>query len=256
MASHLLDDDIPEVEVDVQQNRSYAENLAGIATSLVQGKKGVAKAFDLRLPVSDPNDIGKYSARLAPDGMSIRITLPTVPSYFYTSAEAMIDLEKEDCDIFFSETATMTQAFATKVRNNITLQTRSIQLNLSQKCRVFDERFGLVDGQSKVHGYELTAHEYVLPFDFEGVPWAVIYLFWRVQLDDSFEETSTPAQKNKRDDLKKKMERLTLNSKQKNQKPKQRNSNAGSRKSEKPDSDDEEGNFSDSSSGDGNMNTD
>lgn len=226
----------------------------GIATPLVQGKKGVAKAFDLRLPVFDPNDIGKYSARLAPDGMSIRITLPTVPSYFYTDAEAMLDLEEEDFDTFFSEAAAMTQAFATKVRNNVALQTRSIQLNLSQKCRVFDDRFGMSDGQSKVHGYELTAHEYVYPFDFENVPWAAIYLFWRVQIDDSFEETSTPIQKNKRDDLKKKMMRLTLGSKKKNEKPKQRKSDAESLKSDS-DFSDEEGN-ADSNRGDSNMYTD
>lgn len=226
MASFSVDD-IFEIEVDVQRNGSYPETIAGIAVPLVKGEKGASKAFDFRLFVHDPNDIGVYSARLAADGMSIRLTVPSLPSFFYRDAEAMFDLEEEDTEVFFSEAKTMTEAFATKIRKNVALQTRSIQLNLSMKCRVFDDRFGSSDGQSNFHGHELTPHVYVLPSSFENVEWNPIYLFYRIQIDNSFEETSTPLQKNARDTLLKQFDRLNLSGKKTTDKVKERKSDPG-----------------------------
>ncbi|GAX17652.1 hypothetical protein FisN_UnNu086 [Fistulifera solaris] len=215
MAS-LLFDDVVEIEVDVFQNRLYPESILGIATPFVHmtRKKGVAKAFDLRLPVLDPNDIGKYSARLAPDGMSISLTIPTAPAYFYMNPDIMADVERDEdkygqaTDMYFDEAMAMTQTFATKLRETPVLQTRTVQLNLNHKCCVFDDRFGSSDGQSKIHGSELTAIQHVLPTKFKKMKWTVIYVMWRVQIDDSFEKTSTPAKKDKLDELAERMKRM------------------------------------------------
>lgn len=218
MASLLLDDDFPKIEVDVDKTRTYLEGFTGHAFRKVNiGKKGYAQAFELRFHVSDPNDLiaasSKYSARLSHDGMSIRVTIPALPSYVYLDSENMLAEEAVtavDAKIHCANAHEEVTAFSLKVQKNPNLQTRSFDIQLSKKCRILDDNYGVLGGQSLMQGHELTAHYFMFNTTFAGRKWPVFYFYWRVQVDNIYENLAAASNKIKAEELFKKMLRMSL----------------------------------------------
>lgn len=204
MASGFSDYSVVEISVDVDATGQYPEGLFVLSVPMADvGNAGFAKAIHLRLPVAHPNDLKLYSAFLSSDGMRIRLIVPTVSKFFYEETVAMLEKEKklaESRGIFCFETERKLLALAAKFAANKTLQTRTIEIQLSQKCRIFDKNWVKGESQTKARGWELKGYESYANSVYKGVNWPAVYMYWRVQVEDSYEETKTPRRDNDDDD--------------------------------------------------------
>ena len=192
MASGFSDYSLVEISVDVDGTGHYPEGLYVFSVPMADvGKAGFAKALHLRLPVAHPNDLKLYSGFLSADGMRLRLTVPTVSKFVYEETDEMLAKEKElseKRETFCSETHKKLQAVAAKIASDPALQTRTIEIQLSQKCRIFDKKWSKSESQTK-RGWELKGYEYYAYSEYKGIKWPTVYIYWRVQIDDSYEES-------------------------------------------------------------------
>ena len=219
MATFLLDnDDLPEIKVDVMNQHTYPEGFTGVDLPHVSIGKGFGRAFEIRFYVNDPNDIitfgtKKYSGVLAHDGMSICASVPTVPSYAYKHSKKMLTVEAQtakEAGIACPQSIEKAQAHAVKLESNPHLQTRRFKILLNKKCRILDENFGVLGGRSATEGHELIPHDCIFEIPFGTLMWPVVYFYWRVQVDNTYETLSASDTTIKSDLLAKKLSRLTL----------------------------------------------
>lgn len=109
-----------------------------------------------------------------------------------------------------TESLKKTRALALKAGSDEKLQTRSFIIQLNKKCRVLDENFGELDSHTK-SGHELIAHSCMFDTNFgDYIKWPVVYLYWCVQVDKTYNPMKSPDRKIQVDLLSKKMSRLSV----------------------------------------------